>query len=162
MKLTAAQQDYLEVIHRLELELGRGSVRVSDIAGNLGTKLPTVSRTVHRLAEAGLVEHTKRGRVGLSDAGRRMAIEVTHRHDDLLVFFGDILGLPREEAEANACQIEHGLSNMAAQRLHEFLNYLDEQEHHFRVAIRDFTQEVTDATPDFKHLRSDKANGWRV
>ena len=162
MKLSAAQQDYLEVIYRLEESHGTGSVRISDIAEQLGTRLPTVSRTVARLTQAGLLAHVSRGAVSLTADGKRAAAEVAHRHDDLTIFFRDILGLDSDEAESNACQLEHGLSNKAAQRLHEFLDYLEQLNQEQQIIIKRFARRTSERTPDFRHLKYDKAGGWRV
>jgi len=162
MKLTVAQQDYLEVICRLEREHGVGSVRVSDIADQLGTRLPTVSRTVRKLADAGLVEHQARSQVSLTKVGREMAEEVVHRHDDLVEFFTDVLGLDAAEADANAAGIEHGLTNVAAQRLHEFLNYLGQLDKTQSEVIARFARRTAGPASDFKHIKADKARGWRA
>ena len=162
VKLTAAQQDYLEVICRLERENGIGSVRVSDIADQLGTRLPTVSRTVRKLAETGLVEHQARRCVSLTRAGRAMANEVVHRHDDLVEFFTDVLGLETDEANTNAASIEHGLTNVAAQRLHDFLIYLGQLTEKQKEAITRFARRAAGPTSEFRHIKTDKARGWRA
>jgi DtxR family Mn-dependent transcriptional regulator len=162
MKLTAAQQDYLEVICRLELDIGVGAVRVSDIAEQLGTRLPTVSRTVRRLAEAGLVSHKARGEVSLTAIGRKTAQEVVHRHDDLVDFFENILGLDRDEAEMNAASLEHGLSNVAAQRLHEFLEYVHQLPAEKLEPLARFARRAAGPASEFKHIDADKPRGWRA
>lgn len=123
--LTAAQQDYIEAILRVELfmpppQRGQG-VRVTDIAAALGCRLPTVVRSLARLREAGLIEQEERGLVHLTSGSRRLAAQLLHRHEDTVALLREVLGVPREQAEAEACLIEHGLSAQTAQRLHEFL-----------------------------------------
>ena len=49
MPLTPAQQDYIETIYSLEKNSGLDKIRITDIANKLGTKLPTVTRTVRKL-----------------------------------------------------------------------------------------------------------------
>lgn len=132
--LTAAQQDYLEAILRLELtqralqavdaqkaEPAAAGVRVTDIAAALGCRLPTVVRSLARLREAGLVEQAERGLVHLTLESRRLASQLLHRHEDTVALLAEVLGVPPAQAEAEACLIEHGLSAQTAQRLHEFL-----------------------------------------
>jgi Mn-dependent DtxR family transcriptional regulator len=39
--------------------------------------------------------------------------------------FGEVLGVPGEQAEIDACKLEHLVSNLTAQRLVSFLRFLD-------------------------------------
>lgn len=158
--LTPAQEDYVEVIFRLE-QSGHDPVRVTDIADELGTRLPTVSRTVQKLAELGLVLHDRRRSVRLSARGKRMAQDLVHRHNDLVAFFRIVLGLDHREAEQNACRLEHGLSGRAAQRLHEFLEYVKELPNADRVVLQRFLSDVSSGKKDFTHLPAGRTNGWR-
>jgi len=118
--LTPVQQDYLELMLRLSGE-GDAGVRVTDIASEMGIKPPTVVRTVARLRAAGFAVQEERGLVHLTDAGRRVAEQLRHRHRDIVVLLVDVLGLERSRAERDACVIEHGLADETAERLHEFL-----------------------------------------
>ncbi|MCB1187667.1 metal-dependent transcriptional regulator [bacterium] len=121
-ELSAAQQDYLEAVYALALadEAGEG-VRVTDIAAKLATKLPTVSRTLTRLRSMGLVIQEDRGPVFLSELGQRFAQQLAHRHDDVVFLLVEVLGVPREKAESEACVMEHGLSGETSERLHHWL-----------------------------------------
>lgn len=163
--LTASQQDYLEAVYRLLHDPARTeqrtSVRVTDIATALGTRLPTVTRTVARLAERGLFLHEPRQGVRLTPSGELLASAFVHRHEDLVRFFVTILGLEKERAERDTCQIEHGLSEMSAQRLHEFLEYVDKlpkeaQDCFFRFASRPILSERP-----FEVIPDQKVPGWR-
>ena len=51
-RVSTAPEDYLEIILRLEAEIG--TVRISDIAERLGVKPPPVTRAVQALQPAGL------------------------------------------------------------------------------------------------------------
>jgi DtxR family Mn-dependent transcriptional regulator len=159
MKLTAIQEDYLETIYKLAAD-GSGA-RTTDIADRLGCKLPTVSRTVHKMAEMGLVEHESRGLVHLTERGRSTAIDLAHRHADTVIFLHRVLGLSKEEAERDACQIEHGLSPLAAQRLHEFLEYLAGLNDEKRHVIAEFARNASRTAVDFPNLVEIKSPGWR-
>ncbi|MBD3403072.1 MarR family transcriptional regulator [candidate division GN15 bacterium] len=159
--LTAAQQDYVEVIYRLELERGDEPVRISDIAERLGTRLPTVTRTVQKLTAAKVVRHDSRKEVTLTEKGRQIGREIVHRHDDLVKFFVQVLGLSEAEAERDTCQIEHGLSGKASQRLHEFLVYLRELGEDERLILERFLESVSKGHKDFEHLPRRLTDGWR-
>ena len=159
--LTAAQQDYLETIYRLELQQGAPKVRVTDIAAELGTRLPTVTRTVRRLTDLGYLSHQHRQEVSLSMSGRKVAAEVVHRHSDLVEFFTEVLGLRRTDVEVDVCQIEHGISARTAQRLHEFLEYINNLDNQDRKVIKKFLRRVSSTTAEFPHLPAGKTAGWR-
>jgi DtxR family transcriptional regulator, Mn-dependent transcriptional regulator len=123
-RLTAAQQDYLEAVYVLVRRDAAGSadgVRVTDIAAELGTRLPTVVRGIARLRGLGLVAQQERGLVRLTAHGQRLAAQLLHRHTDVVYFLQHVLGVPAERAEADACMLEHGLSGETAERLHRFL-----------------------------------------
>ena len=157
--LTASQEDYLETIYRLEGQ--SAAIRVSDIAARLGTRLPTVTRTVKRLTRQRLLKHDHRQEVSLSATGRRIAREIVHRHDDLVAFFRDFLGLGDKEAQENACRLEHGLSRKAAQRLHEFLEYWATLSQGERKTIERFLDTASKGHDEFKNISPGKTAGWR-
>jgi len=160
--LTAAQQDYIEIIYRLEKKMGRGNVRISDIAGELGTRLPTVTRTVKRLTELEYLNHASRKAVSLTPRGETIAIEILHRHTDLVRFFVEILGLPNEQAETDAGQVEHGISGSTAQRLHEFLQFVGQLQPSERAPLDRFLSTVSGGEGEFSNLPSNKTEGWRT
>ncbi len=138
-ELSPAQQDYLEAIYRLAgaADSSAGGsrrsrhaeqlsgVRVTDLAAALGTRLPTVVRTVARLRELGMVEQEQRGQVHLTEPGLRLAVQLAHRHSDVVYFLYAVLGVTAKRAEMEACLVEHGLSAETAQRLHLFLERWD-------------------------------------
>jgi Mn-dependent DtxR family transcriptional regulator len=160
LMLTAVQEDYLEVILRLQTETGQ--VRVSDIAARLGTRLPTVTRTVRRLSNLGLLNHALRGTVTLTPTGRKMALQIVHRHEDVLALFTHILGLERKSAEADACSIEHGVSAATAQRLHEFLEHFDTLPQAIQMKLTSFGKSRPRGTGSFSTLTKSRVNGWRT
>jgi DtxR family transcriptional regulator, Mn-dependent transcriptional regulator len=160
-ELTATQEDYIEIIYRMTQAQPGALVRVTDIAAQLGTKLPTVTRTVRRLTALGLLEHTHRQGVALSSTGRKMASDILHRHEDVVRFFIDVLGLSKNEAELDACQIEHGMSAKTAQRLHEFLEYFNTLSDEQQQIILRFREEGIVREQQFKNLARHKAQGWR-
>lgn len=156
--LTATQEDYVEVIYRLDQD-GKG-VRITDIAARLGCRLPTVTRTIGKLSRHGLVVHEYRERVKLTAFGRSVAHSILHRHEDLVTLLEMYLGLPAEQAEADTCQIEHGLSPETAQRLHEFLRFLEQLKTSEKHKLRCFVGRNR-RVREFRHLPRGKTTGWR-
>ncbi|MFQ5607816.1 MAG: metal-dependent transcriptional regulator [Candidatus Zixiibacteriota bacterium] len=160
-QLTTAQEDYLEATLRLQSDLAPAIPRISDIAAALGTRLPTVTRTVQRLTHLGLIDHPTRGGVALTRIGRKVALEIAHRHRDLVDFFSLTLGLPAHIAEQDACQIEHGLSPITAQRLHEFMEYFHQLSPRQRSMFESFKRRVSETASEFSNIPNTRAAGWR-
>ncbi|MBN4057140.1 metal-dependent transcriptional regulator, partial [bacterium AH-315-J21] len=151
-QLTIAQQDYLEAILRLQEDSESSPIRITDIASALGTKLPTVTRTIQRLTALGLTEHPDRGGVTLTATGRTIAAEITHRHEDLFDFFNLVLGLSEEISEQDTCQIEHGLSEESAQRLHEFMEYFHGLDTRGKKIFKEFQSQAGKSKGEFKNI----------
>lgn len=156
-KLTPSKQDYLEVIWLLG-ERGREPVSVSRIAERLGVKLPSVTRTVQSLRKAGYLSHEPRGLIELTESGRRLAEMLHHVHRDLMQFLTEVLGVPEELAETDAAQIEHCLSSVTAQRLHQWLVMLEKLDPDDRPVLQ------AGRTKDdlFKGLPENPSAGWRA
>ncbi len=160
-QLTIAPQDYLETILRLQQDSTDKQVRITDIALALGTRLPTVTRTIQRLTALGLTEHPDRGGVTLTTTGLTIAAEITHRHEDLHDFFHLVLGLPEQISEQDTCQIEHGLSEESAQRLHEFMEYFHALDARGRKLFEEFHTQAGKSKGEFKNIPEIKTAGWR-
>ncbi len=160
--ITAVQQDYLEIIFRLSSEKNENSVRITDIAKSLETRLPTVSRTVQKLKTKGYVNHKQHGEVSLTKTGQAMALEMVHLHKDLFQFFTNILGLNKKTATSDICQIEHCLSKKTAQRLHEFLEYYNSLSEKEKEVFIKFRTKRHRGQEQFKNLSCEKVPGWRA
>lgn len=100
-------EDYVELIAELIHE--QGEARPVDIAAHLGVKVPTVSKTLDRLAREGLITRAKYRSVFLTDKGHALAIECQQRHEIVLRFLIR-LGLDAETAQHDAEGIEHHVS----------------------------------------------------
>lgn len=160
-RLTAAQQDYLEVVYRLGDRDQQTPVRVTAIAQELGTRLPTVTRMVAKLAAMGLLEHQLHGDVSLSEPGRLLAAELVHLHDDILYFLTDVLGLDQTVAAEDVCRLEHGFSRQSAQRFHQFLAGFERLTDEQQARIRSLASTQADTSRDFKRLDRATGDGWR-
>ncbi|MCL4079073.1 metal-dependent transcriptional regulator [Coriobacteriia bacterium Es71-Z0120] len=111
-------EEYLEAIYKLS---ENGPVRPVRIAEALGVSGPTVTATLQRLGRDGYVNRP-RGRVELTDAGRRAALDVIRRHRLAERFLADVLGLPWEDVHEEACRLEHALSPKVLAALELFLD----------------------------------------
>jgi DtxR family Mn-dependent transcriptional regulator len=121
--LTEGLQDCLKAI--LLCEKKHPFVRTKHLAQSLGVKSPSVHAAVKELTRLGLVEHESYGHIEFTPRGRREAELVYTRHKVLYRFFTEILGLPEDVSENNACGIEHHLDENSLGKLSRFLDFLD-------------------------------------
>lgn len=160
-QLSAAQQDYLEALYALSREDATGEgVRVTDIASQLCTRLPTVVRTLARLRAMGLVTQKERGPVFLTELGQGLSAQLAHRHDDVVLFLTGVLGVDQDTAEAEACVMEHGLSGESSERLHHFLEAWQQLDPVLRQSLRDAAGHAGDS--EFSLLGDASGSGDRA
>jgi len=114
MKIYESAEDYLEAV--LMLRERRGTVRSIDIASELGVSKPSVSVAMKKLRENGYLEMDKDGLITLLPEGEAVAQRIYERHRLLTDFFIR-LGVSPEVAAADACKVEHDLSDETFQRI---------------------------------------------
>ena len=123
MKLYASGEDYLETILILHREMGM--VRSVDVARHMAVSKPSVCHAVAVLQEGGFLAMDGDHFLHLTERGRIIAEKIYERHR----FFTDCLieaGVDPETAEADACRIEHVISDETFRRLKE--KYQNESE----------------------------------
>lgn len=106
--MTKSLEDYVEAIYRLSEEAGRA--RVVDVAGMLHVKMPSVNNAVKELARLRLVKYEKYREIVLTEEGVAVARKVFEHHM-ILKNFLLALGVSEENAENDACAMEHILSD---------------------------------------------------
>lgn len=117
--LTTSAESYLDVIH--ELSHFCSPVRSVDVANKLNVSKVSVNKALHVLKEAGYVEQQPYGGISLTPAGIERAHVVVWRHEVVGRFLRETLGLPAEIADADACRIEHVISDETVRRLEAFI-----------------------------------------
>ncbi|MBY4797580.1 metal-dependent transcriptional regulator [Collinsella sp. AGMB00827] len=123
--LTMANEDYLEAMVRIEEENGQGDgVRSVDIAQLMEVSKASVNKAVSALKAQGMVEQSHYGKVMLTDEGRSLGRAVWKRHQMLRTFLMKELGVEFERADAEACMMEHAVSEDTLQR---WMDYLEGQ-----------------------------------
>ena len=119
MKIQQSAEDYLETM--LMLEEKYGYIRSIDIAKHLGVTKPSVSYAVKRLKESGYITMEANGPISLAPPGRRIANRIYQRHKALTSFL-KILGVDEDQAEEDACKIEHVISHDTYVAICKFVN----------------------------------------
>ncbi|MCE5336632.1 MAG: metal-dependent transcriptional regulator [Desulfobacteraceae bacterium] len=120
--LSASLEDYLEVI--FHLERSNRVARAKDIADQMNVQRASVTGALKSLAGRGLINYSPYSYITLTSAGREIARDVIRRHQTLKEFFMLTLQLSAEDAEANACRMEHAIDPQAVERLVRFLEFI--------------------------------------
>ncbi len=120
--LSASLEDYLEVI--FHLEKSNRVARAKDIADQMSVQRASVTGALRALAARGLINYSPYSYITLTQSGREIAKEIIRRHDTLKEFFMTALQMAPEDAEANACRIEHAIDPTAIERLVRFLEFI--------------------------------------
>lgn len=118
MLLQESGQMYLETI--LVLSENNTAVRSIDVADHMGFSKPSVSRAIGLLKKGGYIEVDEGGFIALTDTGREAAQKVYDRHrllTDMLVS----IGVPEDVASADACKIEHHISDASFAAIKKYM-----------------------------------------
>ena len=122
MSIHESGEMYLETIHIL-LEKN-GSVRSVDISEHMGYSKPSVSRAVSLLKAGNYITIDDEGHIHLTEEGRCVAEKILSRHTlltELLVH----LGVSRETAAADACKMEHVISDETFEAIHNHMKTME-------------------------------------
>ena len=122
-RCTESQENYLEAILVCADEDGRA--RVTDIADRLDVRMASVTEALRNLAERGLVEYRPYARPRLTEEGRGVARGVWKHHGLLKRFLTTVLGLEPDEAEENACRMEHTMDEKALERMAAYMEFIE-------------------------------------
>jgi DtxR family Mn-dependent transcriptional regulator len=122
---TATLEEYLESIYKLSRS---GPTRPSLIAEDMSVSAPTVTATLRRLVERGLITRPD-GRVELTAAGEEEALRLLRRHRLAERFLVDTLGLPWDDVHDDACLLEHAMTPRVEAALARHLGHPDSCPH---------------------------------
>lgn len=107
MSLQESGEMYLETI--LILSKKNGAVRAVDIAEHMDISKPAVSKAMAKYREKKLIQIDTSGNIILSEEGLLIAQKIYERHVALTGFLMQ-LGVDEDTATADACRIEHVIS----------------------------------------------------
>lgn len=123
MVLHESEENYLETIFLLYQI--KGYVRSIDIAAYLHFSKPSVSRAIKNLKEKELISVDENGMICLTEQGKEKAECIYERHkvlSDILISFG----VEKELAIADACRIEHVISQKSFDKIKEYFKITKE------------------------------------
>ncbi len=119
MVLRESGQMYLESV--LVLSEKDEPVRSLDVANHLGFSKPSVSRAMGKLKTEGYIKIDPQGYITLTPKGESIAKNIYEKRVVLKDFIMS-LGVNEKTAEADACRIEHVLSDEAFAALKKVRN----------------------------------------
>jgi len=138
LTLSQAQEDYLKII--LDLINSRRVARIKEIAQRKNVSMPTVTEAMRKMAQDGLINYSAHEFIDLTSEGEQAAHQMTARHQFLRLFLEEILNIPSETADAEACLLEHHLSPTTLERMILLYQFLVNCPHHDSNLIEDFKQ----------------------
>ncbi|MBD3224830.1 MAG: winged helix-turn-helix transcriptional regulator [Caldithrix sp.] len=106
----------------------RGYARVTDIARQLNISRGSASLSIKALKEKGFIEEDDNRFLKLSAKSKALVKAIRQNHETALQFLTEILNVSKEQAEIDACKIEHLLSSETTDRLAAFMNCIGENE----------------------------------
>ncbi len=114
---------YLETVYILEERSGHA--HVTEIAKELDVSKPSVTKSMKYLRAKGFVEKEPYGSVTLTEKGREIAKKIYRNHLAITRFLETSLNMKPEDADKDACRIEHVISNSMLEAIEEYLKNKD-------------------------------------
>ena len=122
--ISQAIEDYLKTIYKLQhggTENERATTSV--IADRMGVAAASATNMIKKLAEMHLLVHTPYQGVGLTGAGKKIALETIRHHRLIELYLAQALGYPWDQIDAEAECLEHAISEEFEDRIDQALGY---------------------------------------
>ncbi len=133
--ITHAIQDYLKAIYKIGAT-GR-TVSTNAIAERLAVSQASVTGMMKKLDELKLIRHTPYRGVELTEAGRKIALEVIRHHRLLELYLAEALGYSWDKVHDEAEQLEHVISEEFENRMAEVLGHPTTDPHGAPIPTKD-------------------------
>ena len=117
-------EEYLETIYKKSLS--DRMAKTTEISKDLGIAPGSVTQMLKKLEEDGYVTYYQYKGVKLTDKGYKIARSIVRKHRLLETFLYNTLGIDMEDLHAQACAMEHSLSDEAERKMCQLLEYPDE------------------------------------
>ena len=127
-QLSPVTQDYLKIIWTGQ-EWSAEPITPKLIAARLAVAPSTVSETLKRLVESGLITHTPYGAIELTEVGQRLAVQIVRRHRVLETFLVERLGYTWDEVHDEAEILEHAVTDRLINRMDANLGHPQRDPH---------------------------------
>ena len=88
----------------------------------MGFSKPSVSRAMSILEKDGYIEFGIGNMINLTSKGQEKAEDIYERHQLLTKFLVKITGVSEDQAEENACRVEHVIDSDIVQGIKRFMS----------------------------------------
>ena len=119
MELKPSGEMYLETIYVLSRE--KSGVHAVDVAEHMNYSKPSVSRALGLLKRENMIVVDREGHISLTPEGLVQAQKIYERHT-ILTRALIMLGVDAETAAADACRIEHVISDTTFASIKKHMN----------------------------------------
>lgn len=133
-EISHSASHHLAAIAQLTEE--QGYARAVDVSRRLHITRGSVSLALKSLKARGLVREDDNRFLSLSDEGQEIVDRIRARRKVVRGFFEDVLGMEHDQAETDACKIEHLLSDEACRRIERFARNQGRSKRRRRTPVR--------------------------
>ena len=120
---TERVEEYLEALD--EIIKKKGYAKVKDIAAYLSISPPSVTEMLQKLDDKGFINYEKYSGVTLTTKGDELAGKLRKKHKTLKQFF-ELIGVPHDIANEDACRIEHVINKITLNKLSTFVLFMQQ------------------------------------
>lgn len=157
---SAKAEDYLKAVY--QLREGEEAIAPSAVAAVLGVTTPTVTATMKRLDDQGLVEREEYKGVRLTEEGRLVALETIRHHRLLELFLTEHLNYDWTEVHEEADRLEHHISEKLENEIATLLDDPTADPHGAPIPTVDLEPLDDDTAPLSVHAAGDVVRVERV
>ena len=118
--LSQSAEDYIKVIFKFQSE---GVVTTNAIARALDVSSASVTNMLKRLAEMKLLQYTSYKGVKLTEAGRKIALEIIRHHRLIELYLSEVMGYSWDEVHDEAERLEHHISELFEDKISAMLGF---------------------------------------
>lgn len=156
MSLSQSVEDYLKAIYILETE-GEGAT-TTNIAETLNISSASVTNMLKRLAGMNFIEHKSYKGATLTEAGKKIALEILRHHRLLELYLQEVMGYSWDEVHDEAEKLEHHISEQFEDKIAELLDHPTHDPHGDPIPSKDgvvpemASLALTDAEVDISYI----------
>lgn len=136
---SAAIEDYVKAIYMVATETGDPVVTTNKVSKRMDVSAASVTNMFKRLGALGLITHAPYRGCSLTDAGRKVALEVIRHHRLLETYLAEALGVPWDAVHKEAEVLEHVLSEELEDRIATLLGDPTSDPHGHPIPTKDGT-----------------------
>lgn len=133
--ISRAMEDYLKAIYQFATDDER--VSTSNLAQQMDCAPASVTNMLQKLSELKLVEYEPYQGVTLTEAGKKVALEILRHHRLIELYLAEVLGYSWDKVHEEAEQLEHVISEEFEERIDRALGHPTTDPHGDPIPTKD-------------------------